>query len=215
MPEHARNEAPRPPLTERRKADTRREITKEAVRLFVRRGAENVSAEEIARAAGVSTRTFWRYFATKEQAVAPLLATALDQTLAHFRDRPATEPLLEALGRASVHNSTTWPGTSAMLTLVRQAKDNAELRSVWLQVHHGVERRLAEAIAERRGEAPEDLRGRLHAGMAVLALRTAVEEYAWQDEKGSRRGAEVLDQALAIVAEGFGAGTGTSGNSAP
>lgn len=204
MPEHAANGTARLPLAERRKADTRREITREAVRLFVERGPDGVSAEEIARTAGVSTRTFWRYFATKEQAAAPLFAAGLDQTIDHFRDRPAGEPLLEALGRASVHNSTTWSETSTMLILVRQARDSTELRSVWLQVHHDIERRLAEVIAERRGASAQDLRSRLQAGMAVLALRTAMEEYAWQGEgPAARGGVEVLQEALSIVAEGL------------
>jgi hypothetical protein len=44
----------------------------------------------------------------------------------------------------------------------------------------------------------------LQAGMAVLALRTAMEEYAWQSDGSSpRKGAEVLQEALSIVAEGF------------
>ncbi|WP_425276397.1 TetR family transcriptional regulator, partial [Streptomyces carpinensis] len=68
--------APRRPssLTERRKAATRMEIARAAARLFVTQGLRATRAEDIAQAAGIAPRTFYRYFATKEEAVAPLYA---------------------------------------------------------------------------------------------------------------------------------------------
>lgn len=60
-----------PSLTERRKAATRMEIARAAAGLFVKRGLKATRAEDIAQAAGIAPRTFYRYFATKEEAVAP------------------------------------------------------------------------------------------------------------------------------------------------
>jgi len=57
----------RPALTERRKAQTRREIAEHALELFVRNGYSAVGADAIADAAGVSLRTFYRYFSGKDE----------------------------------------------------------------------------------------------------------------------------------------------------
>ncbi len=64
----------RPPLTERRKAQTRREIAETALTLFARDGYDAVSAEAIAESSGVSLRTFYRYFAAKDEVLSPIVA---------------------------------------------------------------------------------------------------------------------------------------------
>ncbi|GDY76210.1 hypothetical protein SAV31267_056950 [Streptomyces avermitilis] len=58
-------------LIERRKAATRMEIARAAAGLFMADGLRATRAEDIARAAGVAPRTFYRYFATKEESLAP------------------------------------------------------------------------------------------------------------------------------------------------
>ncbi|HET6298116.1 MAG TPA: TetR family transcriptional regulator, partial [Kribbella sp.] len=47
----------RPPLTERRKTETRLEVARAAVGLFLAKGVAGTSADEIAEAAGISSRT--------------------------------------------------------------------------------------------------------------------------------------------------------------
>lgn len=63
-------------LTERRKAETRMEIARAAARLFADQGLRATRAEDIAKAAGVAPRTFYRYFAAKEEAIAPSTPSA-------------------------------------------------------------------------------------------------------------------------------------------
>ncbi|GEL23338.1 TetR family transcriptional regulator [Pseudonocardia sulfidoxydans NBRC 16205] len=58
-----------PSLRERRRRQTEDEIGNAALELFERQGVAATTAEDIARAAGISPRTFFRFCATKEQAV--------------------------------------------------------------------------------------------------------------------------------------------------
>lgn len=58
-------------LRTRRKRDTRREIHRAALDLFEERGVRETTVQQIADRVGISARTFFRYFATKEQAALP------------------------------------------------------------------------------------------------------------------------------------------------
>lgn len=66
-------------LTERRKAATQLDIARAAAELFTERGPDGTTAEDIALRAGVALRTFYRYFRSKQDAVAPLLAGGGDR----------------------------------------------------------------------------------------------------------------------------------------
>lgn len=82
-------------LRERKKAQTRQDISYAALRLFAERGYDAVTVPEIAEQANVSPATFFRYFATKGSAVvgiAPDLIGRLQETLAN---RPANATTLE------------------------------------------------------------------------------------------------------------------------
>ncbi len=68
-------------LTERRKAATELEIARAAASLFAERGSGGTTVEAIADRAGLSLRTFYRYFPTKQDAVAPLLSTGAQRWL--------------------------------------------------------------------------------------------------------------------------------------
>lgn len=166
----------RPPLTERRKAATRLEIARGAVRLFGERGVAATSAEDIAAAVGMSVRTLWRYFPAKEQCVRPLLTDALDKVIAHLRDWPRDRPLSEALGQE-------WPfgppqDAEATRALIRLVDSEPELHAVWLEVHHGAEAVFAGVVADRTGRPATDLGVRVQAMIMNGAMRVGAEEWA-------------------------------------
>ncbi len=195
----------RPSLTERRKAETRLDVARVAVGLFVAQGVAATSAEEIATAAGISSRTLWRYFPTKESCVLPLLTGGIDLAAGWLRSwRPGQDmsELVEVLRRAG----RSAGDRAVMLDLVRLTRTEPGLRAVWLEAHRQAEPVFADALARRDGLAAPDLTAVVHAAMINSALRAAVEHHAFHtgsqdDEAGGVEAA--VGEALLIAARGL------------
>ena len=161
------------------------EVARAAAALFVKHGLRATRAEDIAQAAGIAPRTFYRYFATKEEAVAPLYTAGATRWTQAVRDAPADLPVPQALEHALHHTLTPGAGISEsswqwVRTLVRLAISDPALRKVWSEACHDSERTLAEALAARTGQ---DNVAALHfaAAVAAAAIRVAVETWASGD----------------------------------
>ncbi|WP_405860621.1 TetR/AcrR family transcriptional regulator [Streptomyces sp. NBC_01515] len=192
-------------LTERRKAETRMAIARAAAGLFVRHGLRATRAEDIAQSAGIAPRTFYRYFATKEEAVAPLYAAGAQRWVEAVRAAPAALSVPEALEHGVRYTLTPGVGVSVnswtwVRTLIGMAESSPALRRVWAEVYQASERTLGEILAERltverlpRGDdtaadpAPPVLSPELRfaAAVASAAVRTAVEGWASGEGRGS------------------------------
>ncbi|WP_327065870.1 TetR/AcrR family transcriptional regulator [Kitasatospora sp. NBC_01250] len=171
--------ADRPSLTDRRRAATQLEIATTAAALFAERGAEATSAEEIARASGVALRTFYRYFRTKEEAVAPLLAAGGQRWLASITAAPAGLAVPEVLERAAVEALTPADARAAeALRWTRALLTDPGLRRIWQAVHQDSEDALVPILAERCGAGVDPLEVRLVAAAATAAIRVALESWA-------------------------------------
>ncbi|MGW7517430.1 TetR/AcrR family transcriptional regulator [Streptomyces sp. NPDC054796] len=175
--------APRPTLTERRKAETQMEIARTAAALFSEHGAGSVTAEGIAREAGVSLRTFYRYFRTKEEAVAPLLTGGVRQWLDDLAAAPPGLPVAEAL-ESAVRTALTPEGEEAAEALrwtrdlLRAMPDEPALRSVWHRVHSDSEESLVPVLGTLVRADTDPLEVRLLAAAVNTAMRVAVETWA-------------------------------------
>lgn len=192
-----------PSLIERRKAATRMEIARAAAELFMRNGLRATRAEDIARAAGIAPRTFYRYFASKEESLGPLFAAGAQKWADAVRDAPARLTAPEALHHAVVQTMTPGVGVRPeslqwVRSLLRLAEGSPALLRVWGEACHNAERTLAEVLAGRAATAPEaaarstDAPGsrppdgpsplspqlRLGAALAGAAVRVAVEAWA-------------------------------------
>ncbi|WP_320780237.1 TetR/AcrR family transcriptional regulator [Streptomyces sp. CRN 30] len=198
-------------LTERRKSETRTEIARAAARLFVRQGLRATRAEDIAQAAGIAPRTFYRYFATKEEAVAPLYAAGAQRWAEAVRDAPAGLSPHEALEHAVRLTLTPGAGVSAaswefVRTLIRLAESSPALRKVWAEVYHTSERALAEVLADRLAAGDDNVARRLAASprlrfvaaAAGATVRIALEHWAGEDDgdRPGHTGRSALDTAL-------------------
>ncbi|MEU0742845.1 TetR family transcriptional regulator [Streptomyces sp. NPDC006134] len=210
----ARGRTGRPPLTEERKAEIRLEIARAAVDLFVSQGVTATTGEQIARAVGVSARTVWRYFPSKESCVRPLLAAGIDVIAARLRQWPPGRPLEEAFdfGRDLTGDDRLLPGPDPAVVgaLVRLTRTEPGLRAVWLQTYDEAEPVFARALAERAGLPADDLRPAIQAALFNAALRAAVEHHAWHTADPAAGAATAraelaatLRSALAVATEGL------------
>ncbi|NEB05100.1 TetR family transcriptional regulator [Streptomyces sp. SID13726] len=162
------------------------EIARAAGELFVKHGLRGTRAEDIAVAAGVAPRTFYRYFATKEEAVAPLYSAGARLWAEAVLSAPPNLSVPDALAHGVRHTFTPGAGVSTaswswVRTLIRLADSDAGLRRVWAEVCHSSERRLGEVLAVRVGGAADV---RLVAAVASAAVRSAVEAWAAGEVEG-------------------------------
>ncbi|HTW41743.1 MAG TPA: TetR/AcrR family transcriptional regulator [Solirubrobacteraceae bacterium] len=96
----ARRRYPHEGLRERKKRRTRQQISDVATSLFVVRGFDRVKVSEIAEIVGVSEKTVYNYFPTKESLVFDRTDEAIERLVAALRERPAGESPTKAVLRA-------------------------------------------------------------------------------------------------------------------
>ncbi|MGH3914327.1 MAG: TetR family transcriptional regulator [Pseudonocardiaceae bacterium] len=176
----SRSDQPPTGLRAQRKARTRQTIQDHALRLFLTKGYEATTVDEIASAAGVSPMTFFRYFAGKEAVVEtddydPMLAELI-------RQRPADESPLTAVHQAILQGLSEVYRTDrdAILTRTRLILGTPALRSRQWRNLDATQALFAEAMAGRLNTAVT-LDIRVLAAAAVAALSTAISEWANND----------------------------------
>ncbi|MFI8187714.1 TetR family transcriptional regulator [Streptomyces sp. NPDC085946] len=177
--------APRPGLRERKKRATRDALLRAALELFATRGYEATTVDDIAAAVDVSQRTFFRYFASKEEAAFFVPRLAESHVVAALRARPAAETPLEALRRAVLDS---WDAIGAdierlvpidlHLRVYRVIESTPALLAAHLRRAAELEEELARIIAEREGlDIDRDPRPRIL--VAVVGGVIRVTERIW------------------------------------
>ncbi|WP_344683312.1 MULTISPECIES: TetR/AcrR family transcriptional regulator [Actinomycetes] len=192
-------------LTQRRKEFTRLDLARSAARLFAADGVSAVTTERIADGAGVSLRTFYRYFRTKEESVAPLLSVGADQWRQALADtgpgdpRTAIPQVIRAL--LDVDGGAEDSTRRMMRGLLRAAAEDDALLAVWDRVNRDSEERLQEVIT---GLVPDvdPLAARLMAAAATDAVRIGFEHWA-ADAGCSEPPAELAVRAFEQLSRGI------------
>jgi AcrR family transcriptional regulator len=165
-----------PGRRERKKAEQRKALQSAALRLAEQNGYEHLTVEAIAEACDVSTRTFFNYFTSKDEA---LLGPVLDrkrQMRAAFDARPVTETAVESLRAAAVQLSGDLLTDREQWQSRRKVFDQNPV--LLPRVHAAfaeLERALTDAVAQRMGLDPvTDPYPALVVALAITALRVAV-----------------------------------------
>jgi AcrR family transcriptional regulator len=172
-----------PGLRERKKQATRDALSWAALRLSVERGFANVLVEDIAAAAGVSPRTFNNYFSSKQEAICSRMLDRTEQAAVALRQRPADEPLWDAL-IAAVTEPYQGSGVPDRTWIdgVRLVLATPELWGEFRKMSIGMERSLRDAVAERTGTDPErDMYPNLVAVVVTAATGVATDRWLKAD----------------------------------
>ena len=195
-----------PGLRARKKEQTRRAIQEAALDLFAADGYEATTVETIAAKADVSTTTFFRYFASKEEVIFADRRRRQPALHRAIRERPAGEGDLEALGSALEEVWVTTTDPEIVARQCRAVATSSALRGRGLDVASELEALIAEALAERRPDANIEA-CRLTASVAVSVLGRAVTSWAMEGRAASLQ--ETVHEAfelLGVLATAWAAG---------
>jgi AcrR family transcriptional regulator len=190
-------------LRQRKKAETQRALSSAALRLADQHGPDGVTVEAIAEAAGVSPRTFFNYFPSKEDAIVGVTSRRSSEMLADLLARPEAEAPLEAL-RATALSTTR--------RLEADADDMMRRRGLFqryptLAARHAagfaeVERGLVEEIARRTGLDPDiDAYPALVVAAALSAVRVAIT--VWHEQARPGPIADLLNETFGELSRGL------------
>lgn len=158
---------------------TRLSIAREAAKLFLANGVAATSGKDIAVAAGVSERTVWRHFRTKESCVAPLLSRSamrlIEKMMGWSRLISIEDHLMEifALDR---HSPDDIEDSVLIVRLLATLAHEPDLQATWLMASLLGERGLALIIAKRLDRSTEDFDVRLCAAAVAAAMRVVDED---------------------------------------
>jgi mycofactocin system transcriptional regulator len=185
----------------RPRATSRRELQLIAVRLFTAHGFEATTIEQITAAAGVSERTFFRYFTTKASVLWSEFETEVGAIKTALADVPDTVPMMDAIRDAVVaanhYRAEDVPEMRMRMTLIATEPalsfSAAEHYADW-------ERAISEFAARRLGQPAGSLYC-LAIGRAVLAAcRAAYDRWSARADDDLPR---YLDAVLTALASGF------------
>jgi AcrR family transcriptional regulator len=186
-------------LRQRRRAFTADEIERVAIELFAARGVAEVTVDEIAEAAGISPRTFFRYFPTKAHVVRAHQRRLLDRLVRALAARPSDEGPVTAMREALLATSSMRADDRERILLVGRLLAG-EAVDVGFDGSRTDE--LNALVAEHAGlDARRDLRP----AVVVSAMMGAAEGVfrAWVESAGTAELTTMVADALALLEGGL------------
>lgn len=180
-------DAPTAPRRERKKRQTRDALIYAALELFDAKGYEHTAVREITDAVDVSERTFFRYFASKEDLALSFAKDGTDALLAELSARPPAEEPLTALRNAFAQSlravTEDDPAGPTYLLVTRLIDSTPALLAAYLRYMHDRDAEVVRVLAGREGVDPDtDLRPRIAA--AVFGSLIFLANRLWRDKGG-------------------------------
>ncbi|HYH50430.1 MAG TPA: TetR family transcriptional regulator [Acidimicrobiia bacterium] len=166
-------------LRERHRKRTAADLEEAALRLFSEKGFDAVTIDDIAAAADVSRRTFFRYFASKEDVILSDHPKRLGELQAALDRRPADEPALTALRHAILSLAGSFEDQrDHMLRRFRLVTATPALEARSLCLQRNWETAVTGMLAQRMGADPaKDLRPGVVAATTMAAMRMATNNW--------------------------------------
>jgi AcrR family transcriptional regulator len=205
MPHHTIPEDPEPnpandssDLRRRKRIRTKQMVQKEALRLFVDKGYDQTTVDDIAHAAAMSARTFFRYFPTKEDVV---LWDEYDERPMQevLQIRPGDDPFVQLILRVrEIFADIYHKDPELLLTRIKLSFTEPEVRARFFDEQLKLIGPYFEQLADAIGADRDDLRLPVTLGALYGAMMVAVER--WQRHDGQDDLLRLFDDAVAALA---------------
>lgn len=193
-----------PNRRERKKLETRQALEEAALRLFGERGYEQTTVEDIAEAADVAVRTFFRYFSSKQDVLfGEVVTDRVHRLRAELAARPRTESVLESVQLVMDQLDFTGPEEEqqilARMDLMRR---QPSFVSRYLEIIDQMRVAVLEFVADRTGLDPRvDLYPNLVAGACSASWDASLK--IWVSAGGSASLPALRREAFAALSAGL------------
>ncbi|WP_280259517.1 TetR family transcriptional regulator, partial [Nocardia abscessus] len=173
----------------RPRGTTKRDLELIAMRLFTEQGFDETTVEQIAAAAGISGRTFFRYFPTKAEVLWWQFDDEVAALRAAFATVPDDVPLMTAVRRVVVSANQYRAEDVPELRTRMQLVATVPALSATAGAHYDAWERAVSAIAARRKGEPPDARNGDRAGLSFVDIDRFKHDY---DRFGHGTGDQIL-----------------------
>jgi AcrR family transcriptional regulator len=174
------------------------------MRLFAERGFDEVTVDDIAAEAGISARTFFRYFESKDEVVLRYQRRLESRLATVFEDFATTQPPVTALRNAFVLTSTVAPEDRHQFVLIGRFLMNSRALTIRLRGERATpSEAVVAALAQSLGSEPNDL-----TAMTIAAAMTAAASAAfdrWVLSGGASDPSQAVAAALDLLIGGLSA----------
>jgi AcrR family transcriptional regulator len=172
-------------LRERKKRLVQTTIEETALRLFQQQGYEEASIQDIAAAVMMSTRTFFRYFASKEEVLFGPMYAALNDAMRYLQQDASTESPHAALRATFIYLASLYQQQQvSFLIRYRVAAQTPSIASIYLYELMKTEPAICEALCSRLEAATNHNEMRLLVGIYMTAFRVAVGVWLENEAQG-------------------------------
>lgn len=182
--------------------DPRLVVSRAALKMFVDDGSTSATVQQIAGAVGISTRTFYRYFAAKEDVVLPVLRRSTGVILAALDDSPGDAALLDRLVSALLVEVDGGRLNERQRAFLRIVATTPAYRDRWLQMDQKLHAALVRLMKAELAPESDDFTARLGADLVLGAARTALDHWVVDPAPGSVE--VLLRRSLQVVLRGLG-----------
>lgn len=191
---HPADAAPTEGLRESKRRETRQRIAEAGQRLFLANGYEGTTLDTIAAAAGISRRTFFSYFKSKDDIILFWQDADSTRLIADLLKTSPDVPPLDAVRDVMVKHIARY--TTEQMTAVDNLMRSSESLLARKQAYYAEqEQALFKALCEVWRQPERRLALRMVAVVSVGAMRLALQ--AWRDQSGQRKPvAEFLQDAF-------------------
>jgi AcrR family transcriptional regulator len=189
-----------PTLRERARRAARAEIAATAMRLFAENGFDTTTVDQIAGAVGISRRSFFHYFGSKEDLVLGDTEALGESVRAALEARPDDESAWAAIRAAFLTIRPADKTQEEQLTLARIHHEAPSVRARHLEKHLRWQELLAPDIQRRLGLPPTttpDPRALAFVAAALACFDAAVD--AWYRSGGAEDPERLFDEAVATL----------------